>query len=91
MKYLKAFENIDNYKEGDYIILTTKITWIVEPFYVAKIINIGEDGEFSINALKIHNNQEFRFYTFLDSIERKATKDEIDEYKLRKALEKYNL
>ncbi len=94
MKYLKYFEN-DVFRCGDYVLVDTSDwskkystvpTQYLPNFYIGEII---ERENFESCVVKFYNG--FISHIQQYDIIRKATPEEIEEFKLRKIGNKYNL
>jgi len=99
MKVIKKFENYkEEYKTGDYIVLDWDVLF---KHYNAKII--AKNLECDIYKLIVNeksgdyfvefysNEIKKKFYLKDIEIKRKATPEEIEDYKIRKAIEKFNI
>lgn len=94
MKYLKQYESSDEYKEGDYVLITEKFLIFLSDFFedeylgYVKILNIMERG-FNKYVCQTTKNNTLHFH--IDMIERKLNKKEIESFKLQLSANKYNL
>lgn len=90
MKYLKTYEDIENkYEFGDYVAVNPLYfkniyfdvpqKWLPFDFPIGEIITDG--------AIQYYTG----FISHVHEIIRKATSEEIEEFKMRKDLKKYNL
>ena len=102
---IKKFENFkaeQKYKVGDYILLSEDDGWSVE--LECRIIDVGGDKvydkladnydiypKYKVKTFIIRNNEEHEFWVENHEIERKMTPEEVEEYKLSKLTNKYNL
>lgn len=100
MKHIKTYESkLINYKykKGDYIKLEDENYWNV--YLVAKIVDrqsaqaLGNPDieDYRIETFKLSNNEMEKFWVDFGEIDRKATKEEIEQFKLVKITNKYNL
>ena len=102
MKYLKIFENFQEYKYeiGDYIRLKNdKNQWRV--YIVAKIIDSFSPLEqlhksdyrpdYRLETFHLMNGEITKFWIEESEIEGLATPDEIEDYKLKIVVDKYNI
>ena len=98
MKYIKAFESIDKYKEGDYIIIKpfgsehlTNLSekWNMYPFKCAQIVEISGEA-FYMETFDVKTNKYLIFWLLDEDIERKATEEEIIYFEAKRNSNKFN-
>jgi hypothetical protein len=95
MIHVKTYEEIRNpnsfkYKVGDYVYFKRPYKWKVFP--VVKIIDLSISIDYYVEAfMKENPNRLDNFWLEEDEILRIATPKEIEEYKLKKDMIKYNL
>ena len=97
MKYIKKYENtVEKYNIGDYVLL---VDHFVSKQYslLARIEDIHHDNRYKIKRFKIVHEGDDRFpmwatdwYTFYD-VERHLTPEEIEIFKMKEDINKYNL
>ena len=96
MKYLKKFESVNKYKEGDYVLIKTMDKY--EPYCKITSAMNDYDPEIHIKQIQytaeIFNKDEKEFeedYMDDSMIIRKMTKNEIEMFNQLKILNKFNL
>ena len=83
MKYIKTYEYLNNYKVGDYVILK----YSSHVFEIIKIEYKWSNPYF----LEYYTNKLEHMNSRNEDIERLASPSEIEKYKLKKSIHKYNL
>lgn len=98
MKYIKVFEEMGKYNIGDYVHLENDESWLIYPD--VRIIDRHSnkksrhhdeelfDDYYIESQMKMDNRN---FWIGIDDIERRSTLEEIENYKLRLDVNKYNL
>lgn len=97
MKYIKKYEvTYGRFKEDDYIIIknSDRIKMMGEkydfyPHFCVKIIQVIE--AYYVETFDEKTNKDLIFWILDEDIERKATKEEIEEYIIKRSSIKYNL
>jgi hypothetical protein len=101
MKYIKKYENLENYKANDYVKVV--YTGNNKFYHFIKILNDGKDldtrtyGRTKQYMVEYINFTETKEGSILNgsimkfNIERKCTPEEAEEYEIKKALLKFNI
>lgn len=84
MKHIQAYESLNNYKVGDYVLLKYSNS-------IFKIIEIAYKWSNPYNLEYYSNNKLLSMNCRNEHIERYATPLEIEKYELEKTADKYNL
>lgn len=85
MKYLKKFEQLEEYNVGDYVIIKSDY-FVDKKSRKGKIIE--DDGSLVPYLVELLDDD---LYIRVDMIERKLTPDEIYDFNLKLKTKKYNL
>lgn len=93
MKHIKTFENNQQYKKGDYVILTDQAISLYNS-NIEKICIIYENiyGGYDITVTSKDTKRPFFLLWFKNNdIERKATQEEIEEHEMMINVRNFNL
>ena len=88
MKYIKTYENLNDLKVGDYVKFNRN--YVVMYVVIGKIIEINKKIR-TYNCEYILSNEIMSDWVYEKCIERKASPEEIERYKMLKYSKKYNL
>ena len=98
IKTFKIFENsYSKYQEGEYVLLSEDDIhkkWRVKlEVYIYEVRYNEDDREYQyhVEGVYLINNEEAVFWLKNDEIERRMTPEEIENYKIGKESNKYNL
>lgn len=96
MNHVNDYKIVDKYKEGEYVIIKDndrvqylRDKWKIFPYLCVQIEQVL--SAYYVETIDLKTNKLAVFWVKEDDIDRKATKDEIDEYELQKDSKKYNL
>jgi hypothetical protein len=98
MKYIKTFESIGKYKEGDYIIISDESKqvyhltekWNMYPYNCAQILDFNGQAYY-METFDVETKKYLIFWLLDEDIERKATEEEILEFETKKNSNKFNI
>jgi hypothetical protein len=98
IKTFKIFENsYSKYQEGDYVLLSEDDIhkkWRVKlEVYIYEVRYNEDDREYQyhVEGEYLRDNEEAVFWINSNEIERRMTTEEIENYKIKKETQKYNL